>query len=240
MFLQEYCKCCLLLFLSLAHKAVLALPLSEIEDADNVLVRTVPHGATVVLECRSNDPTHNFQYWHLLNSGIIIGPENEFDKAKYRFEVLSGNLTIRAVSKEEEGLYECVSRGVKGENVNVKVIRMLVKRDLEDIYLNDYNINLIRILIAAITLVLLSMGGWFVYRIWKDRYRYPSYLQPEEEDDDDSTEELFSQPSTSKQSSSVNNIVPPKQKSIIKERSPFDDVDISTDFKSILEAANEK
>lgn len=60
----------------------------------------------------------------------------------------------------------------------------------------------------------------------------------EEEDDDESTEELFSQPSTSK--STVNNIVPHKSKS--KERKPpsFDDVDISTDFKSILDTANEK
>lgn len=63
-------------------------------------------------------------------------------------------------------------------------------------------------------------------------------LETEEDDDDESTEELFSQPSTSK--STVNNIVPHKSKSKERKTPSFDDVDISTDFKSILDTANEK
>ncbi|CAG9773062.1 unnamed protein product [Ceutorhynchus assimilis] len=216
----------------------IAVPIPEVQQG--VFVRTVPWGSTVVLHCTSNDPLHNFQYWHLVNKGLVIGPANQFDKGKFSYGVLSGNLTIRGVSKQEEGLYECVSRAVKGEDMNIRVVQMVVQSDLGNIYEDDYNINLIRILIALISIVLFSMGGWFVYRIWKDRYRYPSYLQNnEEDDDDDSTEELFSQPQPSTSKSSVNNIVPAKSKPTIKEPS-FDDVDISTDFKSILDTANDK
>ncbi|XP_066252615.1 uncharacterized protein [Euwallacea similis] len=223
--------------LLLGANTVLAIPIADVNGAEGVLVRTVPWGTNVILRCRSNDETHNFLYWHLINKGVIIGPANDYDIAKFRYEILSGNLKIKGISKQEEGLYECVSRAVIGEDLNIRVVRMVVQNDWKEVDDHDYNITVIRILIALITLVLLSMGAWFVYVIWKDRYRYPHYLN-NDEDDDDSTEELFSQPSTSK-AHSVNNIVPVKPRSIVKEPN-FDDVDISTDFKSILDTANDE
>lgn len=61
--------------------------------------------------------------------------------------------------------------------------------------------------------------------------------QNDDEDDDESTEELFSQPSTSK-TTSVNKIV--RDKSVLEKKEPeFHDVDISTDFGSILDSRND-
>lgn len=52
-------------------------------------------GETVTLLCHSNDENHNFLYWHLNGKNIIIGPSNKYDIGKFRYEILSGNLTIR-------------------------------------------------------------------------------------------------------------------------------------------------
>jgi len=53
--------------------------------------------------------------------------------------------TFQAVSKQEEGLYECVSRAVIGTDVNIRVVRMVVQNDWEDVYENDYNVSNLRI-----------------------------------------------------------------------------------------------
>ncbi|KAL3277259.1 hypothetical protein HHI36_012611 [Cryptolaemus montrouzieri] len=65
-----------------------------------------------VLGCSSIDDNHNFYYWFHLDSQTIIGPYNEggFDYTKYGYEVLSGNLTIRNITRNEKGVYNCVSR----------------------------------------------------------------------------------------------------------------------------------
>lgn len=49
------------------------------------------------------------------------------------------------MSKQEEGLYECVSRAVIGTDVNIRVVRMVVQNDWEDVYENDYNVSNLRI-----------------------------------------------------------------------------------------------
>ncbi|KAF7286718.1 hypothetical protein GWI33_004342 [Rhynchophorus ferrugineus] len=212
---------------------ILSAPLTE--HIDGVVLRTAQWGTNVVLTCLSNDAAHVFQYWHIVNKGVVIGPGNAYDEAKYRYHVLSGNLTIKAVTKHEEGIYECVSKKINNEgidNINIKVVRIVVQNSWDKVYEDDSHINLIRVLVALITLVIIAMVVWFVYGIWKDRYRYPRYLEPDEEDDE-STEEIFSRPGTSRQ-----NIVPLKNKK--PEETPFDDIDISTDFKSILDNTNAK
>lgn len=83
-------------FLLLLHlDLVPSVPVPGVDGSEGVLVRTVPWGTNVVLKCQSNDKNHNFQYWHLVNKGLIIGPANQYDLAKFRYEILSGNLTIR-------------------------------------------------------------------------------------------------------------------------------------------------
>lgn len=74
---------------------VFPIPITDIDSKEGVLVRTAADGSTVILKCMSNDNAHNFQYWHLVNKGLIIGPANYFDNAKFKYEILSGNLTIK-------------------------------------------------------------------------------------------------------------------------------------------------
>jgi hypothetical protein len=154
-----------------------------------VLVQ-VPVGETVTLMCQSNDENHNFFYWYLNEKNIIVGPSNTYDIGKFKYEVLSGNLTIKvssrwerslwdfvlcsnkkhnvyvtllsnnkfiiafifntivpskeviwygsqAVSKNEEGVYNCVSRGVADDDVNIRSVRMVVQGDWEEVYETD-------------------------------------------------------------------------------------------------------
>lgn len=61
------------------------------------IVKEVPAGSTAVLNCDSNDYNHNFLFW-LVNKTKVIGPDNDFDEKKYKYEVLSGKLRINVSS----------------------------------------------------------------------------------------------------------------------------------------------
>lgn len=56
-------------------------------------VAEVPAGSTAVLNCTSNDYNHNFMFW-LLNKTQVIGPGNDYDERKFKYNVLSGRLSI--------------------------------------------------------------------------------------------------------------------------------------------------
>jgi hypothetical protein len=43
----------------------------------------------------------------------------------------------QAVSKNEEGVYNCVSRGVADDDVNIRSVRMVVQGDWEEVYETD-------------------------------------------------------------------------------------------------------
>lgn len=59
----------------------------------SLVVKEVPAGTKAVLKCDSNDFDHNFMFW-LFDTNQVIGPGNEYDERKYKYEVLSGNLHI--------------------------------------------------------------------------------------------------------------------------------------------------
>lgn len=59
----------------------------------SLVVKEVPAGTTAVLNCDSNDFDHNFMFW-LFDKNQVIGPGNEYDERKYKYEVLSGKLHI--------------------------------------------------------------------------------------------------------------------------------------------------
>ena len=65
--------------------------------ASQYLVQEVNVGNTAVLPCLSNDDNHRFQYWEL-QGNQVIGPENLINKAKYKYEVLTGKLYIKVSS----------------------------------------------------------------------------------------------------------------------------------------------
>lgn len=68
---------------------------SEFPNNNEFLVKEVLYGETVLLRCSSNVHNYNFEYWLFNNRKIVIGPSNYYDKLKYRYEILSGNLTVR-------------------------------------------------------------------------------------------------------------------------------------------------
>jgi hypothetical protein len=68
-----------------------------------VLATHVPHhqeapeGTLVTLPCLStSDGEHQFQFW-MLDDDTVIGPKNPGDRNKYKYEVLSGNLSITVI-----------------------------------------------------------------------------------------------------------------------------------------------
>ncbi|CAH1154859.1 unnamed protein product [Phaedon cochleariae] len=198
---------------------------------NGVMLEEVPFGETVVLKCRSNIGDYNFDYWLVNNGADIIGPSNEdYDNTRYKYEVLSGNLTVVSVSQQEEGLYSCVSKAIRGNNIKIERVKMLVLQvDFEEEYEHNSYINTIRILIILITLVLLGIGGYVVFRIWRDRFKHPSYL---EQDDEETTEEVFRSPGSSGISRSRSPV-----KIIVDEntKETAGNSNISTDFGSFLD-----
>lgn len=59
----------------------------------------VPYGENVMLECQSNDENHIFDFWVVENQQVVIGPSNVgYDIRKFKYEILTGNLTIRVGS----------------------------------------------------------------------------------------------------------------------------------------------
>lgn len=61
----------------------------------NVDTQEVEVGKIVTLHCKSNDDYHNFMFWHLSKTDAVIGPRNQFNSKKFKYEILSGNLTIK-------------------------------------------------------------------------------------------------------------------------------------------------
>lgn len=63
---------------------------------NGVWTTEVPFGENVVLQCQSNDEDHNFEFWVVENQQVLIGPSNNhYDIRKFKYHILSGNLTIR-------------------------------------------------------------------------------------------------------------------------------------------------
>ncbi|XP_072384076.1 uncharacterized protein [Diabrotica undecimpunctata] len=190
-------------------------------------------GETAILTCKSRNHNYSFDFWMLDNNAIIGIANQGFDNKTFSLESVTGDLTIRTISKEQEGLYACISRNTTTGEIKVERIKVIVDQDWEDVYEHDSNINLIRVLIIVATLVLVAIGGYVIFRMWRERYYYPSYLG--HEDESESIEEIYRSPTTS----GLNRSRSPRR--IILERTishPTDGDSVSTDFKSILERTN--
>nr|CAH7722626.1 unnamed protein product [Callosobruchus chinensis] len=60
-------------------------------------------GDTAVLKCGSNVKHYFFDFWIVDKKNLVIGPSNEgYDKGKYKYEILSGNLTIKASGRQQK------------------------------------------------------------------------------------------------------------------------------------------
>ncbi|XP_003701745.2 uncharacterized protein LOC100876535 isoform X1 [Megachile rotundata] len=119
-----------------------------------VTVTEVPAGHLAELPCLSSDDHHRFMFWQLTDDNRIIGPGNPMDENKYNYEVLTGKLFIRGVSTAESGFYKCVSKGISDHSaINIHVVELIVKKDWEDVWENDFETNLLRGMAAVMVVV---------------------------------------------------------------------------------------
>lgn len=129
------------------------------ETAHGLTTHEVNVGGTAKLPCLSNDKDHRFQYWQLVNDEII-GPWNNWQGHKFKYEVSTGELTIQVAGKalvkfsarlprtndgsvfqevtlNESGFYKCISRDLTGPNLHAETIQLIVKRDWVEEFEDD-------------------------------------------------------------------------------------------------------
>ncbi|XP_043684877.1 uncharacterized protein LOC122637071 isoform X1 [Vespula pensylvanica] len=127
-----------------------------------VTVKEIAAGHLAELPCLSSDDQHRFMFWQLTDDRHVIGPGNPLDVNKYNYEVLTGTLYIRGVSTAESGFYKCISRGIHDHSaVNVHIVELIVKKNWEEVWENDFEANLLRgmtatmVVVVAVAVVLL-------------------------------------------------------------------------------------
>ncbi|XP_076748957.1 uncharacterized protein LOC143422288 isoform X1 [Xylocopa sonorina] len=144
-----------------------------------VTVTEVPAGHLAELPCLSSDDHHRFMFWQLSDDNRIIGPGNPMDENKYNYEVLTGKLFIRGVSTAESGFYKCISKGISDHSaINIHVVELIVKKDWEDVWENDFETNLLRGMAAVMVIVVAIAIVLFI--IIKKRSRSRQFFDLEE------------------------------------------------------------
>ncbi|XP_046834411.1 uncharacterized protein LOC124431062 isoform X1 [Vespa crabro] len=119
-----------------------------------VTVKEIMAGHLAELPCLSSDDQHRFMFWQLTDDRHVIGPGNPLDVNKYNYEVLTGTLYIRGVSTAESGFYKCISKGIHDHSaVNVHIVELIVKKNWEDVWENDFEANLLRGMAATMVVV---------------------------------------------------------------------------------------
>ncbi|XP_012265067.1 uncharacterized protein LOC105691280 [Athalia rosae] len=139
-----------------------------------VVVQEVRAGHLIELPCLSSDNQHRFMFWELSGDKNIISPGNPINQNKYKYEVLSGKLLIKSVSTAESGFYKCFSMGITDDTaLNVQTVELIVRKDWEDVWENDFETNLLRGLTAA--MVLIVAVAVVLYIITNKRHRTGRY-----------------------------------------------------------------
>ncbi|XP_053995233.1 uncharacterized protein LOC128885281 isoform X1 [Hylaeus anthracinus] len=137
-----------------------------------ITVTEVPVGHLAELPCLSSDDDHRFMFWQLTDDRRIIGPGNEMDENKYNYEVLTGKLFIRGVSTAESGFYKCISKGISNHSsINIHKVELIVKKDWEDVWENDFETNLLRGMAATMVVVVAVAIVLFVITTKRKRSR---------------------------------------------------------------------
>ncbi|XP_072153798.1 uncharacterized protein [Bemisia tabaci] len=158
------------------------------------LVKEAAVGEVAVLPCPSNDSEHRFQFWQI-NEDLIIGPGNALDHHKYKYDVLTGTLTIKGVSSRENGVYTCVckklgsnsSEPIQGSLFRSKSIELVVKKDWEVVYETDHMTNVFRVIIVLSVLIILAALGYIIHTMKRNSGpRFRAFLE-----DADAEEELI-------------------------------------------------
>ncbi|XP_041973552.1 uncharacterized protein LOC121729183 [Aricia agestis] len=199
---------------------------NSIADIKSSIVTEVPAGSKVVLECDSNDYHHNFMFW-LFDNNKVIGPGNEYDARKYKYEVLSGKLHIDRVSPSESGYYKCFSKNLDGHGITVGEVEMIVKGST---FTAIDGIKLAAIIISILVIIACVV---IYMRLRKEWNKYDGHtVVPVDEVDEDDGEEVYNKTTTS-----INHPVPGPSRNPSSEHLMYgiDNQGLDTDFNSVFE-----
>ncbi|CAH2063276.1 unnamed protein product, partial [Iphiclides podalirius] len=191
------------------------------------IVKEVPAGSTAVLNCNSNDYDHNFLFW-LVNKTKVIGPDNDFDEKKYKYEVLSGRLRINNVSPSESGHYVCLSKHLDGSKISAGEVEMIVKGSAFSA------IDAMKLVAIVVSIIVLIGCAVIYYRLRKQWKRYDGHsVVPvdETEEDDDAGDEIYNRTTT------TITPVPGPSRNVSSEHLLYgiDNQGLDTDFNSVFE-----
>ncbi|KAG7305764.1 hypothetical protein JYU34_009892 [Plutella xylostella] len=194
----------------------------------NTVVTEVPAGSTAVLSCNSNDYDHNFMFW-LFDKNKVIGPGNDYDERKYKYEVLSGKLHIDSVSPAESGYYKCVSKKLDGSALTVGEVEMIVKGSA----FNAIDaVKLVAIVVSIIVIIGCAVIYWRMRKDW-NKYDGRTVVPVDEADDDDEGgDEVYNRTTTS-----IPSTAPGPSRNVSSDQLLYgiDNQGLDTDFASVFE-----
>ncbi|CAG9563160.1 unnamed protein product [Danaus chrysippus] len=199
--------------------------IENIGDIRSSVVTEVPAGTTVVLNCDSNDYNHNFMFW-LFDKNKVIGPGNEYDERKYKYEVLSGKLHIDSVSPTESGYYKCVSKNLDGSGITVGEVEMIVKGSS---FTTTDAIKLTAIIVSILILIICTV----IYsRLRKEWNKYDGRTVVPVEEDEEEGDEIYNKTTTA-----ISQPVPGPSRNPSSEHLLYgiDNQGLDTDFNSVFE-----
>ncbi|XP_028167765.1 uncharacterized protein LOC114358088 isoform X2 [Ostrinia furnacalis] len=190
-------------------------------------VTEVPAGTTAVLNCNSNDYNHNFLFW-LLNKTQVIGPGNDYDERKFKYNVLSGKLHIDSVTPSESGFYSCISKKISGTGITVGNIEMIVKGSA---FTATDAVKLIAIVVSTIVLIGCAVLYFHLRKEW-NKYDGRRVIQVDEaEEDDGDGDEVYNRTTTV-----INQAVAgPSRNQSSELLYGIDNQGLDTDFNSVFE-----
>ncbi|XP_017781055.1 PREDICTED: uncharacterized protein LOC108565890 isoform X2 [Nicrophorus vespilloides] len=181
---------------------------------------------TTKLDCPSNDEDHSFMFWKLAHGAAIIGPGNDYDKIKFDYEILTGKLLIRkAVAGKDDGLYECVSRGVHDDEIQIRTVHLIIRKDWNHVFEHDQSVNYFRIAVISGTIFILIVVFFMVYRNLSKR-KSRNYLEQYDDEEEDIVSDIedFNAPGPS----NLGNIVLKEKRPIEKLNSGFENPTLTT------------
>ncbi|XP_052751712.1 uncharacterized protein LOC113509157 isoform X2 [Galleria mellonella] len=209
-------------FIFLVFLILLCLSAAEIKNSG---VTKVSAGDTAVLKCISNDYKHNFMFW-LIDQTKIIGPGNEYDKNKYSYEVLSGNLKIHAVTPDEAGYYKCISKDISGSGgITVGEVEMVVGGAK---FSASEAVKLIAMVVSIIIIIACAV---IYFRLRKEWSKYDGRTAVPVDDTEDG-DEIYNQTTTT-----INQPVAGPSRNPSSEQLLYgiDNQGLDTDFNSVFE-----
>ncbi|XP_013134792.1 PREDICTED: uncharacterized protein LOC106100473 isoform X1 [Papilio polytes] len=156
---------------------------SNIAIVKDSIVKEVPAGSTAVLNCNSNDYAHNFMFW-LVNKTKVIGPDNDFDERKYKYNVLSGKLKINNVSPSESGQYVCLSKHLDGSKISAGEVEMIVKGST---FSAIDAVKLVAIVVSIIVIIGCAVIYWRLRKQWR-KYDGRTVVPVDEVEEEDGDE----------------------------------------------------